>query len=591
MGSGTGIVYMEDNRFSGPAGCIDWADGNWGARIAARFNSIDSPQCYFETHGTGQTGANNRGFHWLELYGNSHVNSTQFFGLAFIRGGTGMIWGNRINAGAQDFVLNNNRSTASDAPLCDGTQIRDQNTPGQSGWHCQDQIGTLRDATLYSAGSAWNQVLQPYYMWKNYIGAGTTKYQPFVHNTPAAHVSQNRDYYLENSAFTGVTGVGMGTLAARPGTCTTGVGYWATDQGSWNTSSSNPYGEQMNGSDGVLYTCTSTNTWTLLYTPYTYPHPLQTGGGGGVGDTTPPTNPSSLLVTAVSSSQLNVSWTGSTDNVAVTAYLVERCQGNVCTNFVQITSTLSTSLIDTGLLASTRYRYRVRATDAAGNLSGYSNVLGATTFAVDATAPSVPSNLLATAISKTRIDLTWTASTDNVAVSGYQVFRCLGGTCSATVQIGTPAANAYSDTTASCSTVYTYRVTAVDTSGNVSAYSLPSSATTLGCTTAPSAPTGFTLQPVSDYSRDTTSWSWTQGAGTAADGFHVSCGLTAGSRTVIYTLNSTGTTTVLLRQFLPGQGLWFCTVTAFNAGGDSSEATEVSTNVIGPGFGAWGFAY
>ena len=56
--------------------------------------------------------------------------------------------------------------------------------------------------------------------------------------------------------------------------------YWATDQGSWNTSTSNPEGVQLNGADGVLYRCTSTNTWTLYYTPYTYPHPLQNGGGG-----------------------------------------------------------------------------------------------------------------------------------------------------------------------------------------------------------------------------------------------------------------------------------------------------------------------
>jgi len=47
------------------------------------------------------------------------------------------------------------------------------------------------------------------------------------------------------------------------------VGYWATDQGSWNQSGS--------GGQGVLYKCTATNTWTLYYTPYTYPHPLQGG--------------------------------------------------------------------------------------------------------------------------------------------------------------------------------------------------------------------------------------------------------------------------------------------------------------------------
>lgn len=45
-------------------------------------------------------------------------------------------------------------------------------------------------------------------------------------------------------------------------------------RGSWNTSTSNPYGVQQNGANGVLYKCTDANTWTLYYTPYTYPHPL-----------------------------------------------------------------------------------------------------------------------------------------------------------------------------------------------------------------------------------------------------------------------------------------------------------------------------
>ncbi len=101
-------------------------------------------------------------------------------------------------------------------------------------------------------------------------------------------------------------------------------------------------------------------------------------------DGQPPTDPSGLTATAVSGSQINLSWTGSTDNVLVTAYLVERCQGAGCSSFAQVGTSATTTFNDTGLSANTSYSYRVRATDAAGNLSGYSNVASTTTNATSA---------------------------------------------------------------------------------------------------------------------------------------------------------------------------------------------------------------
>ncbi|MGH8655639.1 MAG: Ig-like domain-containing protein, partial [Gammaproteobacteria bacterium] len=96
-------------------------------------------------------------------------------------------------------------------------------------------------------------------------------------------------------------------------------------------------------------------------------------------DTTPPSNPTGLTATAISSSQINLAWTASTDNVGVTGYRVERCQGSGCTNFTQVATPTGTTYSDTGLAASTLYQYRVRAADAAGNLSGYPTSAGATT--------------------------------------------------------------------------------------------------------------------------------------------------------------------------------------------------------------------
>jgi hypothetical protein len=87
-----------------------------------------------------------------------------------------------------------------------------------------------------------------------------------------------------------------------------------------------------------------------------------------------------LIVSAVSSSQVNLSWSASTDNVAVSGYRVERCQGAACSNFSQIATPAGTTYNDTGLTGSTSNSYRVRATDAAGNLGSYS-VAGTTTTA------------------------------------------------------------------------------------------------------------------------------------------------------------------------------------------------------------------
>ena len=176
---------------------------------------------------------------------------------------------------------------------------------------------------------------------------------------------------------------------------------------------------------------------------------------------------------------MNLSWTASTDNVGVTGYRVERCQGAGCTTFAQVGTPTATSFGDTGLSASTTYRYRVRAVDAAGNLSAYSAIATATTQAVaDTTPPSAPTNPTASAVSSSQVNLSWTASTDNVAVTGYRVERCQGAGCTGFVQVGAPAVASFSDSGLAASTSYSYRMVAVDAAGNVSGYSTVASVAT-----------------------------------------------------------------------------------------------------------------
>ena len=103
----------------------------------------------------------------------------------------------------------------------------------------------------------------------------------------------------------------------------------------------------------------------------------------------------------------------------------------------------------------------------------------------DTTPPTIPTNVTATPISTTEIDLTWSASTDNYILSGYQVFRD-------SVQIATTTLLSYSDTGLATSTLYSYEITAFDASGNVSTSSAPVATTTLGYTAPTSTPTTTT---------------------------------------------------------------------------------------------------
>lgn len=208
-------------------------------------------------------------------------------------------------------------------------------------------------------------------------------------------------------------------------------------------------------------------------------------------DRTPPSAPAGVTATVVSASQIDLSWSASTDNSGVKEYRVDRCNNRpgtpACSNFIQIASLVTTSYSDTGRTDGMDYRYRIRAMDTSGNFGSYSSVATATT--PDITPPSTPTGLTAGAFCSNRVDVSWTASTDNVAVTAYQLERCEGSaTCTAFVLIATVSAaqTGYNDTGMTPSTIYRYRVKARDAAGHWSGYAMPFSMMTPLPPTAPS---------------------------------------------------------------------------------------------------------
>ena len=172
-----------------------------------------------------------------------------------------------------------------------------------------------------------------------------------------------------------------------------------------------------------------------------------------VPDDAPPSVPSGLAVGSVTSTRVELSWAASVDDVAVDGYTVYR-------NGSAIGSTEEPAYADDTVSPSTTYRYRVAAFDASGNHSARSAPMRVETpSAGDESAPSVPGSLRTIAVSSSRVDLDWTASTDDTAVEGYTVYR-------GDVPIDSTTASSYSDDSVTPGATYRYRVDAFDLAGN-----------------------------------------------------------------------------------------------------------------------------
>lgn len=234
-----------------------------------------------------------------------------------------------------------------------------------------------------------------------------------------------------------------------------------------NTDTSAPYGLSLNTAN------LANNTYSLTAKAYDNAGNFASDTNSMTvknGDVQPPTTPTSVVAAATAYNKVSLTWKASTDAVGVTGYSITR-NGAPLAQVGAVTSYQDTTS------ASTAYSYQIVAFDAAGNKSAQSKVTTITTPSVpDAQAPSVPTNLQASAVSATQINLSWQASTDNIGVNGYDVYRAIG--TGSAQKVSSVSSTSFGDTNLSATTKYSYYIRAHDAAGNFSQLSTTVAATT-----------------------------------------------------------------------------------------------------------------
>ena len=230
-------LYFEDNDITlassdtSQGGIISGAGGRW----CFRYNHIHATACpqglwpVLDAHGNMGAGGN-LGLMGFEAYGNTIDIGT--YGGRFVdqRGGRALVYNNNITTSGSVSIVVREEFLDSTSPPATASDGETQHACNSYYWNNTKNSTTRLDPVI----------------------GGTVDYGGSIGLVPQV----NRDFWFQGSSFNGTTGVGVGPLASRPATCTTGVAFWATDE-------------------GKLYVATATNVWTLYYTPYTYPHPLR----------------------------------------------------------------------------------------------------------------------------------------------------------------------------------------------------------------------------------------------------------------------------------------------------------------------------
>ena len=447
-----------------------------------------------------------------------------------------------------------------------------------------------------SSGGTFTQIATVGSNVTNYTNTGLTASTAYYYRVCASN----------SAGKSGYTNIAWDTTSAPPATqptAPTGLAASATSSSqidlTWTDNSSNETGfiVERSTSSGGTYTSIATlglnvttysNTGLSASTTYYYRVCATNSAGNSTYSNTAsaatpappvtkPTAPTGLSASAVSTSQINLTWTDTSSNE--TGFIVERSasSGGTYASIATLGSNVTT-YSNTGLSASTTYYYRVCATNSAGN-SAYSNTASAATLDLPSVIPAAPAGLSAVSASSSQINLTWTDNSSDETGFTVQRAATADGVFATIAALGSNATS-YRNTGLSASTTYYYRVCAVNSAGN-SEYSNTASATTSADTTseskAPSAPSELRAKAVSSGQINLT-WKDTSSNET---GFIIERSMSSGrsrTYTVIATLGSDITS--YSNTGLHESRKYNYRVRAFNAIGKSGYSNTASARTL-----------
>ena len=290
-----------------------------------------------------------------------------------------------------------------------------------------------------------------------------------------------------------------------------------------------------------------------------------------------PGAPTGLSATASGSAQINLSWTAPSNNggAPITGYRIQ-VSTNAGSSWKILkfsTNDLSTTYEHTNLPPSTTRHYRVRAINQAG-AGDPSNVDNATTEA--ASVPDAPTGLSATASGRTRIDLSWTAPSNNggASITGYRIQVSPNGTSNWTDLVANKTGTSHSHMNLDPGTTRHYRVYAINSVGESASASSVASATTEAAS-VPNAPTGLSAT-ASGRTRIDLSWTApSDNGGASITGYRIQVSPNGTSNWTDLVANKTGTSHSHM-NLDPGTTRHY-RVYAINSVGESASASSVAS--------------